>query len=109
MKKTYLSGKIRGLDEKQYTQNFESARIDYLKRYELTEYPISKENYCCVINPCCIKPLFGIKKYWCYMITDIYQLLKCDSIFMLNNWKDSRGARIELSIALLTGKKVIFQ
>jgi hypothetical protein len=28
---------------------------------------------------------------------------------MLHNWKDSMGARIELNIALETGKKIIFE
>lgn len=34
-----------------------------------------------------------------YMIEDIQLLFGCKAICMLPNWKDSKGARIELNIA----------
>jgi len=43
------------------------------------------------------------------MITDVYQLLKCDEIYMIRNWQNSKGARIELAVACLKGLKVTFQ
>lgn len=34
---------------------------------------------------------------------------ECDAIFLLNNWQNSRGARAELSEALLHGKTIYLQ
>lgn len=37
------------------------------------------------------------------------ELLSCEVIYMLNNWKQSRGARVELAVAVELGLQVIFQ
>ncbi len=97
--KIYLSGKISGLSEKEYTENFENAKFS----------PTIEKHYAKIFyNPCEIKPLFGIKKYWCFMAADLYTLIfKCDAIYLLDNWKDSKGAKIELFFALLTRKRVL--
>ena len=34
---------------------------------------------------------------------------ECDAIFLLDNWQNSRGARAELSEALLHGKAIYLQ
>jgi hypothetical protein len=97
MKRVYLSGKISGLEPKRYKRNFAYAKMDVL---------FSNKD-AIVYSPLEIKPLFGIKKYWFYMIADLYTLLfKCDTIYLLPNWKDSRGAKIELFFALLFNKKI---
>lgn len=36
-------------------------------------------------------------------------LLKCDAIYMLKGWRDSKGARIELALALELGMRVIYE
>jgi len=96
--KIYLSGKISGLTEKEYTDKFIIAKAMVFSWY----YP------CKIYNPLDIKPLFGIKKYWFFMAADLYTLIfKCDSIFMLPNWNESKGAKIELFMALLTNKKIL--
>jgi hypothetical protein len=92
---TYISGKITGLTN--WEINFHLSALSVLM---LGYIPI---------NPAKIKPLFGIKTYWCYMIADIWELLFCDAIYMQSNWKDSRGARIEYRVAKLIGLKIIFE
>lgn len=94
--KTYISGKISGLSESEYTENFRKTE-SYLR------FDCGIKN---VVNPLKIKPFLGIKSWTCYMIADIYQLLKCDAIYMMDNWYNSRGAMIELAIALLFKKKI---
>ena len=95
--KVYLSGKISGLNKE-----------DYLINFAYREFKVREEYKCVVYNPCNIKPLFGIKKYWCFMAADLYTLIfKCDAIYLLDNWKDSKGAKIELFFALLTRKRVL--
>lgn len=51
-----------------------------------------------VVNPHKLHHLAGAQ--WIdYMKTDIKALLKCDAIYMLPGWEDSKGALIEHGIA----------
>ena len=101
MKQTtcYLSGKISGLAETEYLINFYDA-IGIILKLKLCKYSQ-------IINPLEIKPLFGIKSYWCHMAADIYHELKCTHVAFQKNWTDSKGARIEMIVAILFNKKII--
>jgi hypothetical protein len=101
--KIYISGKITGLAPAHYTKLFRDAELSLMHGARM------KLGYTKAVNPVKIKPLFGIKSWFFYMITDIYELLKCDAIFMLSNWKNSRGAKIEHWIAKKTRKTIIYQ
>ena len=93
--KIYLSGKISGLSKKNYTENFNIA-----ERYVFSEDQFELiHDLVEIINPLDLKPFLGIKKYWCYMITDIYHLSKCTHIAVQKNWIDSKGAFIEVFFA----------
>ena len=97
--KIYLSGKISGLKESDYISNFASAEMELYLR-GINDFD--------VINPLEIKPLFGIKKYWFFMAADLYTLIfRCNSIYLLDNWNESKGAKIELFFALLTNKTIL--
>lgn len=98
--KIYISGKIGGLED-------DAIILFFRAKWELIERH-GKDNIT-VINPFDIKPLFGIKSYWFFMITDIIALLKCDTVYFLNNWTDSRGAKIEMRFALMFKKRIIMQ
>lgn len=43
------------------------------------------------------------------MIVTVWNLIKCPMVFMLKDWKESRGARIEHRIAKLLFKKIYYQ
>ena len=43
------------------------------------------------------------------MRDDISALMKCDAIYMLNDWGQSRGARIEYVIAKELGLEIIYE
>jgi len=43
------------------------------------------------------------------MRIDIKALVDCDAIYMLNNWRDSKGANVELNIAQGLGMEIIFE
>ncbi len=92
-KSIYISGKITGLSK---TEAFE------LQPLELNEYDI-------VVNPMKLVPYNPDLTWHDYMVKDIEALLKCDAIYMLKNWGDSRGARIEYVIAKEMGLKIYFQ
>lgn len=50
----------------------------------------------------------GLKSYNDYMKIGLAMLDAADGIVMLNGWKKSRGARIELRAALRARKKIYF-
>lgn len=101
--KIYISGKISGLTEKEYVKNFTLAErhIYWLKDFE------GKRDLIKIINPLKIKPLFGIKKWFFYMVADIWQLRKCTHIAAQKNWIDSKGAFIEIFFAKFIFKQQI--
>jgi hypothetical protein len=39
----------------------------------------------------------------------LHELLRCDAIYMLNNWRTSRGARIELAVAIELNLEILIQ
>jgi len=101
--KIYLSGKISGLTEVEYTENFKKSGCKIIELFPIVE----KHYYSMVVNPLDIKPLFGIKKWLFYMVADIWQLRKCSHIALMQNWIDSKGACIELFLAKFYFKQQI--
>lgn len=86
----YVSGQIKGLDPDIAKANFHEASrclerqgFDVCNPLEIPETfePASREDW----HAC--------------MVIDIEHLFKCDAIFMLHNWRISRGARAEHAIA----------
>lgn len=87
-KKVYISGKISGSDYDEAFDKFERA-----------------ENWLSLIGLSPINPMKKVseqegKSWKDYMLEDIAILWECDGIYMLPDWKDSKGARIEFQIAL---------
>lgn len=97
--KVYISGKITGLDYIEAQENFKTAENYIVDALGVTE----------IINPMSAVPYVKGKGWKEYMVEDIKLLLECHVIFMLNNWRSSKGARIELGIAVEMGMDVIFQ
>lgn len=44
-----------------------------------------------------------------FMLADIEIMKRCDSLYMLNNFEDSRGAKIELWLAKRWNKKIEYE
>lgn len=86
-KKIYLSGKITGLP-------YEEA----LKKFNLAEN-IAKTISLEVVNPMTIEHNHDLS-WESYMKQDLKAMLDCDSIYMLSNWEDSKGATIERDLAI---------
>ena len=93
MKTCYISGRITGLPVEEYTANFErAAAILTLAGF-------------IAVSPLNIKPLF--KTWFWFMVSDLFVLTFCDCIYMLDNWRDSRGAMIEYKWAKFLRKEII--
>lgn len=92
--KIYISGKITGLNLKEAKKNFEE--IEKLVN-DLGHKPVNPMKH--------VK--YDPKLTWeDYILADIRLLFGCDCIFMQENWKDSRGARIERLIAIEMDMKI---
>lgn len=94
--KTYISGRITGLNYEKVKRNFRNGMNEVIAMgYEA------------------VSPLFnGLpdSATWAeHMVKDIEILLGCEAIYMLNNWEQSKGARVEKNIAEEMGFKVMYQ
>lgn len=98
MKRIYISGKITGL-------NSECAKSLFYGAEKFLETQGEME----VINPMRYIEFVDGWTWQQYMIEDIKLLFTCTDIFMLNNWKDSKGAKIEHSIAEILGLNIVYQ
>lgn len=96
-KSIYISGKITGLPETEAFHNFLFA-----------EAMLASNGWACV-NP--MKIGFGaMEKSWAnFMIADLKALIPCNAIYMLSNWHESQGARIEHAFAIAMAKEVYYQ
>jgi hypothetical protein len=93
----YISGQISGLE---YADAFE--------RFEQAENKFKDDNWDEIVNP--MKLNHEHDKSWeNYMLVDIKALFECDAIYMLNNWGNSKGARIERSIAIEMDIIIIYE
>jgi len=93
--KIYISGKISGI---------ESIAPALFEQAEMKLIALGWE----VINPTTIKHI-DLDSWIGCMKTDIIELMKCDSIFMLSNWETSKGAIIELKLAADLGMKIMYE
>ncbi len=94
--KIYIAGQITGLDFALACSLFESAEV-YLS--QLGYEPL---------NPTKIAQVADHKTWVDYMCEDMPHVLTCDAFFMLHNWKESRGARIEHAIAVERGVPIYY-
>ena len=88
--KVYLSGKITG--DSNYSQKF-STMTEELLSYGYV-----------VFNPAVLPDGF---EYSDYMALDLLILSRCDAIFLLRDWKNSPGARLEYEEAKRLGLQVL--
>ena len=92
----YISGQITGLNLEVATKLFKDAQVKLeAKGHE-------------VINPMDLPHKHG-QTWREFMLEDIDALMGCQGIYMLENWRDSKGARIEHNIAVEMGLKIFYE
>jgi len=96
MKKIYISGKITDLP---YEEAYQKFRVSSLKFKGLF----------IVINPMLLDHTTHEENWEGYMKVCLTALLKCDFIYMLKDWKDSKGATIEYELAKMLKIKVLYE
>ena len=110
----YISGKITGLPIEEAQAMFQTAE-DFLH----SKYKDFKPE---VVNPFKIdhskaremesapEGTYSQKEIWIqYMKEDLAALLNCTSVFMLQNWGQSQGARVEYATAKEMGFSIEYE
>lgn len=95
MKKIYISGKISELDYSEVKEKFEKAGKQ-LKAWGFE--PISP------LNNGCTSGRWGDQMTAC-----VPQLNDCEGIYMLKDWRNSKGAKIERAFAKGAGKFIMVE
>lgn len=99
----YISGAISGNPE--YMQDFYRAELDLMSRYIETGWKYTE-----IVNPAKVSNVLPASfTYEDYMYIDIMLLSKCDAIYMLSNYKQSRGALAELIMAKQLGLEIFYE
>ena len=93
--KVYISGKITGIEE------------EALALFQHAECLLQGEGHQ-TINPINL-PHDHDQSWHSFMREDIKALCDCDAIYMLKNWKDSKGAIIANEIANYIGLEVMYE
>ena len=92
MKRVFISGKVSGLPYTHAQEQFNRV-ASLFDGYEV----------CNPVKLC--------KLYWSWprcMTVCLWHLMKCDTVVFMDNWQDSRGARIENRAARFLGKKIVY-
>jgi hypothetical protein len=94
----YIAGKITGLEYEASAKLFQDA-----------ETVIEKAGHT-PLNPLTIVDQDDEREWEDYMLDAIeIVLVSCEAVYMLSNWRESRGARIEHAIAEITAKPIYYQ
>ena len=114
--KVFISGKVTG--DLHYRGKFEGAVYKILSANFFNRHGSAKlaSKYgrfgFMPVNPCDFRimrhPLEECSWSLC-MLVCLWHLTGCSYIYMLNNWRDSRGARIEHRWAKFLHKHIIYQ
>lgn len=90
--KVYLSGPISGVE-------------GYEKHFRRAEEQLAASDWQ-VINPA---KNHGCETYKEYMDMALFQLMQCDTIYMLAGWQNSNGAQLEHRYAELCGLRIMYE
>lgn len=90
--KIYIAGKIT--EQENYKELFKKAELELIEK-----------GYT-VINPTILPLGFEWNEY---LKVNFAMIDICEGVYMLKNWLDSKGAKIENLYALGTGKRILYQ
>jgi hypothetical protein len=97
-RRIYISGAISGLDYKTAYAKFQNAETALILR-----------GWIDIANPMKCK-IFKRHDEWAWQMgACLMMLLRCDAIYMLRDWRQSKGARIEHAVAVELEIERIYQ
>ena len=95
--KVFISGRITG--DPYYLRKFKEAERRLVKHYRV-ETPF---RFRFLWLPLVHFP------WWVCMVVCLWHLLGCSTVYMLSDWTESRGARIENRVARFFHKTIIYE
>lgn len=98
--KVYISGKVSGLPFEEVYKKFEAAESELSNHWNGKLTPV---------NPVKLVEQNDSYTWEDYMEKDIALLLRCQAIYMLTDWEDSKGARCEHALAKELGLRIVYQ
>ena len=94
--KIYLSGRITGA-------------ADYRLRFSAAEKLLRSKGFD-VINPAAVADMLPREtEYMEYLDIGLRMMKSCDAVYLMEGWKDSKGARLEKAYAECMGLHVIHE
>lgn len=108
----YLSFPITGHDLAERRENSESWAAHIKDQGHETANPLDVEvcaDRSCIEADGAINQGDGNHSWQCYMKSCMKMLMDCDAIYMLNGWEHSRGALLELFVAVSCGLQAFHQ
>ena len=96
--KVYVAGKITGLTEEEFKRNF----MQGVGKVHALGVPLRS-----IVNPAVYTIDGG--NWRDYMRLCLSRLMECDTIYMLEGWKSSQGAKFELLTAQTLGLEVLYE
>jgi hypothetical protein len=91
--KVYIAGRITGLP-------------DYQERFAKAAQQLTNDGHQ-PVNPALLGS--GDRPWTWYMKRALQLMLGCDAVYMLTGWEDSRGAPLELYVAVNCGMTVMHE
>jgi len=91
--KVYLSGKVTGLDSRETVKKFG----DYENRLKALGYAVA--------NP--VAEISPLARWDVAMKKAIVIMMECDAIFLIEDWLQSRGAKIEFELSHELGYSIM--
>ena len=98
--RVFISGKMRGLDERDWRKKFNDAERDLV----LAGWHPNN-----IVNPAKLSLIYPELSRFAYMQIDLKLLEDCGTIYLLTNWKESQGAKMEWDKAQQLNLTVIFE
>ena len=104
--KIYVSGPIKGHDD--FVEKFKAA-CEEVAQWAKPVNPVEVGN--CDLDECRWPgEMLETGHTWeCYIRYDLAQLVLCDGIYLMEGWSTSKGASLELKVAMLLGMQLYFQ
>lgn len=99
-RRIYISGPMSGLPREDYMLNFAATQV----MLEACGYEVVSPTQ---LAPCRWPWLYRLLGYRLTLLYDLWHLMRCDGIYMLDGWQQSRGAKTERAVAEAFGLAVI--
>lgn len=101
MSRVYISGRIGNLPKEVYSQKFIKAKNKLKNKFDIVITPLDAAVE--------LESIVSQPNYNWYLLADITHLVDCDCIYMLNDWRQSPGAKAERAYAKACKMKIIYQ